>query len=105
MIVPYLSDVAIYCEQDDCFFLPTLAVPERLGQAALSLHLLVCTLCGEFTPLQSKEPQGFELQPELKDAAAAVACDFEILNLFPFLKGALTRQGTGALFVSVLFSS
>lgn len=85
------------------FFLPTLAVPGRLDQAALSLHLLVCTLCGEFTLPQSKELRGFELQPELKDAVAA--CDFEILNLFLFLKGALTRQGNGARFVSVLFSS
>lgn len=55
------------------FFLPTVAVPGRLGQAALSAHLLVCTLCGEFAPLQSKELRGVELQPELKDAAAAVA--------------------------------
>lgn len=89
----------------DFFFLPTLAVPGRLGQPALPLHLLACTLCGEFTPPQSKELRGFELQPELKDAATAVACDFEILNLFLFLKGALTRQENGALFVSVLFSS
>lgn len=93
MIVPYLSDVSIYCEQAVFLFPPTLAVPGGLGQTALSLHLLVCTLCGEFTPPQSKELPGFELQLELKDAAAAVACDFEILNLFQFQKGALTRQG------------
>lgn len=74
------------------FFLPTLAVPRRLGQAALSQHLLVCTLCSEFTLPRSKELQGFELQPQLKDNAAAVACDFEILNLFLVLKGALTRH-------------
>lgn len=104
MIVPYLSDVAIYCEQAVFFFHPTLAVPRRVGQAALPSHLPVCTLCSEFTLPRSKELQGFELQPQLKDNAVAVACDFEISNLFLFLKGALTRQRAKLSFLQFCFS-
>lgn len=74
------------------FFHHILAVPRRVGQAALPSHLPACTLCSEFALPRSNEPQGFELEPLLKDNAVAVACDFEISNLSLFLKGALTRQ-------------
>lgn len=74
------------------FFHHILAVPRRVGQAALPSHLPACTLCSEFALPRSNEPQGFELKPLLKDNAVAVACNFEISNLSLFLKGALTRQ-------------
>ena len=85
------------------FFHPTLSVPRRVGQAALPSHLPVFTLCSEFTLPRSKELQGFELQPQLKDNAVVVACDFENSNLFLFLKGALTRQRAWLSFFAVLF--
>ena len=55
MIVPYLSDVAIYCEQAVFFFFhPTLAVPRRVGRAAPSSHLPAFAPCSEFTLSRSR---------------------------------------------------
>lgn len=82
---------------------PTLAVPRRVGQAALLSHLPVYILCSEFTLPRSKQLQGFELQPQLKDNAVAVACDFEISNLVLLLTGALTRQESEALSCGFVF--
>ena len=83
------------------FFLPTLAFPQRLGQAAVSSHMPACALCSEFTLPRSEELQGFELQPRLKDNA--VACDFEILKSFCDSKRSTDETGKQALFLSVFF--
>lgn len=83
------------------FFLPTLAFPQRLGQAAVSSHMPACALCSEFTLPRSKELQRFELQPGLKDNAVTVACDFEILKSFSDSKRSTDETGKQALFLSV----
>lgn len=104
MIVPYLSDVAIYCKQAEFLFSSHSGSSTETQAKLLSLHIcLCCTLCCEFTLPRSKKLQGFELQPQLKDNAVAVACDFEISNLFLFLKGRTDKTANEALFVSVLF--
>lgn len=84
MIVPYLSDVAIYCKQ--AVFFSSLSGSSMESRPSCSPFTSACIhpLCCEFTLPCSKELQGFELQPQLKDDALAVACDFENSNLFFF---------------------
>lgn len=77
MIVRYLLDVAIYCVQSFFFILLfllfiTLAVPWREGQAAFPLTSACLLPAYKHTLPQSKEPQGFELQPQLKDNTVAL---------------------------------
>lgn len=96
MIVLYLSDIAIYCKlQLFSFFPHRLVPPQRAGRNAPLSHLPACNPCSGFTSPRSKELQGFELQPQLKDNAAAVACHFENWKPLLFLKGTLTWQGAG----------
>lgn len=113
MIVPYLSDVAIYCEQVVFlyfyFYVPALAVPRRVGPSRSPLtSACVCTPC-KWNSLcrawkKKKELQGSELQPQLKDNAVAVASDFEISNPFSVSEGSTDKtRERGSFFLAVLF--
>lgn len=75
------------------FFLPTLAVPGRLGQAALSLHLLVCTLCGKFTPPQSKKAARFWTPTGVKRRCSCGCVRLWNLKSFSVSEGSTDKTG------------
>lgn len=83
------------------FFHPSTAVPRRVGRAALPSHLLVYSLCSEFTLpwLMARF-----WTPDTVKRQYIRACDFENSNLLLFLKGTLTRQGAKLFFMQFCFS-